>query len=180
MWEAVDVASSEPDQELGPLCASCRRPLRETLRVEILDAIHQDDGPAPSVNVTFCGACGTTISATAVPRPPEPPHVPDPDDPESLEGRFQLRCRELIDEIQRVGFMPGGWIGLIMRRGAVGTARELLASERILPVTPWLVEQGRADLTMEREITRPEWAELFNDADRQEAERRLKQVTEGN
>ncbi len=75
-----------------------------------------------------------------------------------------------------MGFTPGGWIGLIMRQGAVGATRELLSVGRILPVTPWLVEQGRADLTMEREITRPEWADLFDDADRAEAERRLEQV----
>lgn len=168
--------ASESDQELGPVCVSCRRPLRETLRVEVLDASREGDGPAPIVNVTFCGACGTTVSAIPVPRPPERPRVPDPDDPDSLEGRFQLRCRELIDEIQQVGFVPGGWIGLIMRHGAVGAARELLATERILPVTPWLVQQGRADLTMEREITRPEWSGLFDDADRHAAERRLEQA----
>jgi hypothetical protein len=128
--------------------------------------------------VTFCGACGTTLSAVPSPTPPERPRVPDPDDPTSLEGRFQLRCRELIEEIQREGFMPGGWIGLISRRRAVGAARELLSTGRILPVTRWLVDRGHPELTMEREITREEWAGIFDDADRAEAERRLEQAAQ--
>jgi hypothetical protein len=100
------------------------------------------------------------------------------DVPGSLEGRFQVRCRELINEIQVVGFMPGGWIGLITRLGAVPAARELLSTGRILPVTRWLLSQGRVDLTMEREITRQEWADLFDDAERTEAEKRLKRAVE--
>jgi hypothetical protein len=163
--------------EIGPLCPGCRRPLRETLRVDTLEAVGEGQA-GPRVDVTFCGACGTTLSAVPFQRGPEPPRVPDPDDPESLEGRFQLRCRELIEEIQRVGFMPGGWIGLIMRSGAVGAARELLSTGRILPVTPWLLDQGREDLTMEREITRQAWADIFDHAERAEAERRLEQAAE--
>jgi hypothetical protein len=174
-------ASDPVPGRLGPLCPSCRKPLHETLRVGSLDAMHEDDGSDRRVDVTFCGACGTGLSA--VPSVRSPRHlgisrrrnfeVPDPDDPESLEGRFQLRCRELIGEIEQVGFMPGGWISLIMRHGAAGAARELLGAGRVLPVTPWLVAQGRQDLTMEREITRPEWSELFDETDRVEAERRL-------
>jgi hypothetical protein len=177
IWEAVAMTASESyEVERGPLCGSCRRPLRETLRVATVDAIPEGAAAAPKVEVTFCGSCGTTLSATPLPQPPEPLRVPDPDHPESIEGRFQLRCRELIDEIQVIGFTPGGWIGLIQRQGAVGAARELLSAGRILPVTRWLVGQGRADLTMEREITRPEWADLFDDAERAEAESRLEQV----
>lgn len=161
----------------GPLCTSCRRPLIETLRVETIEAVHDGQGASRPVEVTFCGACGTTLSALPRPRPPEPPRVPDPDDPESVEGRFQLRCRELIAQIQEAGFMPGGWIGLIARHGAVGAARELLSTGRILPVTRWLIDQGRAELTMEREISRKEWKTIFDDAERAEAERRLEQAT---
>ncbi len=77
-----------------------------------------------------------------------------------------------------MGFMPGGWIGLIANLGAVGAARQLLSTGRILPVTPWLLSQGRADLTMEREITRPEWADLFDDAERAQADERLKRAAQ--
>jgi hypothetical protein len=164
------------DHVSGPLCANCRRPLRETLRVETVEAVSDGQGAAPLVEVTYCGACGATLSAVQSPRRPEPLRVPDPPDPDSLEGRFQLRCRELIGEIQRAGFTPGGWIGLISRHGAVGAARELLSTGRILPVTPWLVRQGRPELTMEREMTNPEWADIFDDTERAEAERRLERA----
>jgi hypothetical protein len=170
------MSADEPEPGVaGPQCPSCRRPLRETLRIETLEAVGE---ASPRVEVSFCGVCGTTLSAVPPPRPPEPPRVPDPKDPTSDDGRFQLRCRELIDEIQRAGFMPGGWIGLITRLGAVEAARELLSTGRILPVTRWLLDQGRAELTMEHEITREEWAGIFDDAERAEAERRLEQATE--
>jgi hypothetical protein len=169
----------EPQHDVsGPLCTSCRRPLRETLRIETVEAIAGGQGAAPLVEVTYCGACGATLSAVQAPRRPEPLRVPDPQDPESLEGRFQLRCRELIGEIQRAGFTPGGWIGLISRHGAAGAAHELLSTGRVLPVTPWLVRQGRPELTMEREVTCQEWADIFDDTERAEAERRLERAAE--
>jgi hypothetical protein len=179
-------ASESVQSDRGPVCPSCRKPLHETLRVGSLDAMHESDGSAQRVEVTFCGACGTGLSAIPTfrsprhvgPRFPGNFGVPDPDDPGSLEGRFQLRCRELINEIQQVGFTPGGWISLIMQHGAVRAARDLLASGDVLPVTPWLIAQSRPDLTMEHEISRPEWAELFDDADRAEAERRLEASSE--
>lgn len=103
------MSADEPEEGVaGPLCTRCQRPLRETLRVETLEAVADGQGAAPRVEVTFCGACGTTLSAVPPPRPPVPPRVPDPQDPESLDGRFQLRCRELIEAIQDAGFMLGG------------------------------------------------------------------------
>jgi Clp amino terminal domain, pathogenicity island component len=169
-------AAGSRKRVLGPLCPSCRRPLSETLRLETIEAVREGQRASPRVEVTFCGECGTTISALPSPRPHEPPRVPEPADPESVEGRFQLRCRELIEQIQTAGFTPGGWIALIMRHGAVGAARELLSTGRILPVTRWLLEQGRPELTMEREIGSEEWATIFDDAERAEAERRLQQA----
>lgn len=169
----------EPQETVqGPLCASCRQPLRETLRVQTIDALLEGQGPSPRVEVTYCGACRSALSAAPQRRAPEPLRVPDPPEPQSVEGRFQVRCRELIEQIQNAGFTPGGWIGLITRHGAVGAARELLSTGRILPVTRWLLEQGQPDLTMEREITRQEWSTVFDDADRAEAERRLERAAE--
>jgi len=105
--------------------------------------------------------------------------VASPDDEDSTSGRFQLRCRELIGEIRSVGFEPGGWIGLINRLGAVGAAKQLIETHRILPVTRFLVGQGRPDLTMEHEMCDSKWSELFTEAECDEARRRLASV-EGN
>ena len=99
--------------------------------------------------------------------------VVDPDDASSLAGQFQLRCRELVKESITAGFTPGGWIGLINQMGAVEAAQHLLATGNILPVTPWLVEHGRPELTMEHELTQQRWVDLFTDEERAKAARRL-------
>jgi hypothetical protein len=99
--------------------------------------------------------------------------VADPQDASTLAGEFQLRCRELILETIKAGFTPGVWIELINTMGAVEAAKHLLSRGQVLPVTPWLVERGRPELTMEHEITQTRWAEIFSDDDRAEAARRL-------
>jgi hypothetical protein len=57
--------------------------------------------------------------------------------------------------------------------GAVEAAKHLLSIGRVLPVTPWLVEHRRPELTMEHEITQTRWAEVFTDDERADAARRL-------
>jgi hypothetical protein len=99
--------------------------------------------------------------------------VADPDDASTLAGQFQVRCRDLIVEIIAAGFTPGAWIDLINSMGAVEATKHLLSNGRVLPVTPWLIEHGRPELTMEHEITQTRWAELFTDDERADAARRL-------
>ena len=99
--------------------------------------------------------------------------VAAPVDATSLEGQFQLRCRELISEIRALGFEPWLWVALINEVGAVGAARRILADYEVLPVTRWLVGRGHPELTLEREIEQLRWADLFDDTDRSEAVRRL-------
>lgn len=99
--------------------------------------------------------------------------VAAPEDETTPSGKFQLRCGDLISEIQKLGFGPGGWIGLINQLGAVDAAKRLLEDHRILPVTHWLVDQKHPELTMEHEIGQPQWADLFDQSEREEAARRL-------
>jgi hypothetical protein len=167
-----DVGGSAVD---GPICPGCRLPLRETLRNEETAAIGTTESRQAPISITYCGSCGWTISATVAPRARVggQSEVADPDDPSTVAGEFQLRCRELVRETIAAGFTPGGWIGLINRMGAVGAATHLLRTGHVLPVTRWLVQQGRPALTMEHEITQPRWAGLFTDDDRAEAARRL-------
>jgi hypothetical protein len=101
------------------------------------------------------------------------PEVADPEDATTVAGRFQVRCRELIVEIIAAGFTPGVWIELINTMGAVEAAKHLLSIGRVLPVTPWLVEHGRPELTMEHEINQADWAEIFTEDERANAARRL-------
>lgn len=163
----------------GPVCPNCRQPLRENLRSEQIAAVGATDGPQLPIALTYCGSCGWTLSAIPAQRRMSfgevggRLEVANPDDPSTLAGQFQLRCRQLADETVTAGFTPGGWIGLINMMGAVDAARHLLSSGRVLPVTPWLIQRGRPELTMEHEITQTRWAELFTDDDRAEATRRL-------
>lgn len=57
--------------------------------------------------------------------------------------------------------------------GADPAAKRILENRIPLVATPWLVDQGRSDLTMEQEVTQLRWADLFNDSDRAKARRRL-------
>jgi len=99
--------------------------------------------------------------------------VAAPSDETTLEGQFQLRCRDLIAEIRARGFDPFVWVGLINDLGAVRAAKTILADYGVLPVTSWLVERGRPELTLEREVEQLRWADLFDETDRTEAGRRL-------
>lgn len=96
-----------------------------------------------------------------------------PADEQTLEGQFQVQCRELIGEIRSLGFNPNVWVAIINDLGAAGAARKLLANHHELVVTPWLVRRGRPELTWEHAIGQPRWAELCTEAERTEAARRL-------
>ena len=169
-----DQATSESPAR-GPLCPNCREPLRSNLRQE---QVIPEGGTA--VGVTYCGACGWTLACVPARTGGPVRHLPlpfeevaAPADERTLEGQFQLRCRELIGEIRSLGFDPNVWVPMINDLGATGAARKLLADHHELVVTPWLVRQGRPELTLEHEIGQPSWAGLFTQAERDEAARRL-------
>jgi hypothetical protein len=102
--------------------------------------------------------------------------VDPPSDGTTTEGQFQLRSRDLIGEIRALGFDPFVWVGLINDVGAVGAAKTILSEYGVLPVTQWLVDQNRPELTLEREIQETRWADLFDEADRSTAALRIASV----
>jgi hypothetical protein len=168
----------------GPICPNCRLPLRENLRHEQTVARDSSGGePLRSVNLTYCGACGWTLSVNAARNTfvdadgPGRDEVAASADPTSLPGRFQLRCSELVDEIEALGFTPRGWISLVNQLGAVEATKHLLTEDRILPVTQWLVDQGHAELTMEQAVSDPAWEGLFTEVERATANDRLERLT---
>jgi len=165
------------------MCPNCRESLREGLRQERLTPSQGgDSAPSTSVIVVYCASCGwiLDVSRTPVGRisafgavPPGLEEVQAPESEESLEGQFQVRCRDLIAETRTLGFNPNVWVDMINHLGAVEAAKKLLADNHVLVATPWLVMRGRDDLTLEHEIGLPRWAELFTDEDRAEAANRL-------
>lgn len=180
--------STEHEQEprasrLGPICPNCRQALRGNIAYEQLAASHvSGTSPARLTLVTYCANCGWTLEARASRRPFSPANdgqdavVADPEDPSSLEGTFQLRCKELVEQITALNFYPTGWIRLINRRGALGAAQHLLETQRILPVSHWLVGQHHEELSLEHELREARWQALFTDEQRAEALRRLEQL----
>jgi hypothetical protein len=165
------------DSSRGPVCPHCREPLRGNLRQEQVtpqDGSGSGSGPKLAMTVTYCGSCRWTLHlAPASNGRPRHEEVAAPADEQTLEGRFQLRCRELIGEIRTLGFDPNVWVAMINSLGAAEAAKKLLADHQMLVATPWLLRRGRPDLTMEHAIGQPEWAALFTDDERAEAARRL-------
>jgi hypothetical protein len=157
----------------GPVCPHCREPLRGHLRQELLTPQDTTEpGPELAVTITYCGSCGWTLHLAPVQAGAPAGHgwggheeVAAPADEQTLEGQFQLRCRELIGEIRSLGFDPNVWVAMINNLGAAEAARKLLADHHMLVVTPWLVGRGRPDLTLEHEIGQPRWAGLFTARD---------------
>jgi hypothetical protein len=176
----TEANTARESQSSGPICTNCRQPIRKNLRYEQIGArsVSENEPQSPTV-VTFCGSCGWTLSVDLARSPfltdrhPQNMEVVVLEDETTLDGQFQLRCRELIGEISALGFKPGGWIGLINTHGAAGAAKYLLSSHRILPVTHWLVDNGRVELTMEQAIVQPKWTDLFTNEERTEATHRL-------
>jgi hypothetical protein len=148
------------------------------LQTERLDAEGpSSDGVPMQVLVVYCRSCGHSlhvelarpIQTALAGRAP----VAEAADPDTLDGRFQVRCRDLITQIREMGFEPNVWVDMINRLGAAGAAKTLLETKRPLVATPWLVSRNRSDLTLEHEIMELRWADLFDDDDRAEAARRL-------
>jgi hypothetical protein len=132
------------------------------------------------VTIVYCHACGWMLDvAPARPRASTAfglggvEEVGAPAVEESLEGEFQMRCRDMVNETRSLGFNPNVWVSMINTTGATDTARKLLADHHVLVATPWLVERGHAELTVEFEIGQPKWGELFTEEERSEAARRL-------
>ena len=127
--------------------------------------------------VVYCRSCGLTLHLE-ISRPLPTAvsgraAVTEPSDPDTLDGRFQVRCRDLITQIRKMGFEPNVWVDMINDLGATGAAKTLLATKRRLVATPWLTSRDRSDLTLEHEIMEQRWADLFDNDERAEARRRL-------
>jgi hypothetical protein len=165
----------------GPVCPHCQEPLRANLRQEqVVPQGMPGPGPQLAMTLTYCGRCGRTLHLAPAQESIPAGHglagyeeVVVPVDEQTLEGQFQVRCRELIGEIRSLGFDPNVWVAMINSLGAAGAASKLLADHHMLAVTPWLVRRGRPELTLEQEIGQPRWTGLFTDEERAEATRRL-------
>jgi hypothetical protein len=164
------------DQSQWPICPGCGAPLRGNLQFGRLDA--QDVSKAGSitrVSAIYCGSCGVCLQIDPLRfiQASGGVAIADPADPSTLDGLFQLRCRDLVEEIRSLGFDPFVWVDMINDLGATAAAKRIVAARIHLVATRWLIEAGRPELTLEHEMTDLRWADLFDDEVRSEAARRL-------
>lgn len=94
---------------------------------------------------------------------------------DDLERAFHARMLALCDRAERecAGFHPGCLRRRIDECGGLRAAQELVEAENAPGGFVRLWELGRLDLSVEREIQRPEWDLLFDDAQRARAAERL-------
>jgi hypothetical protein len=173
----IVVPTSETDDHpQGPVCPECREPLLGNLKTGRLDAEESSNSEVPTrVAVVYCGSCGLSLHIEPVRLGQTAARVPivERDDPATLDGLFQLRCRDLVTQIREMGFEPHVWVDMINDLGATDAAKRILEANLPLVATHWLVGQDRSDLTLEHEIMEVRWADLFDDDERAEADRRL-------
>src|SRR6266480_7924576 len=71
------------------------------------------------------------------------------------------------------GYTATRFLGMVVERGGLETARYLLHAEKVSDGYTALWERGRLDLTVEAIILQPEWRDLFSEIEREIARRRL-------
>jgi HNH endonuclease len=94
-----------------------------------------------------------------------------------LERRFEREMRDGLPELKRLGYNPTYFIRMMNDMGAARAVRALIDSPGESEGFTRLWEMGHLELSAEAVVAdQPEWAELFDDDQRQKARRRLEQV----
>ena len=94
----------------------------------------------------------------------------------NLEKRFHADMLNIYENAKReCSYNATRFLSMVYERGGVGAARQLLAAPIISDGFVRLWELGRADLTVEALVLRPEYEPLFTDEERSIAKRRLGQ-----
>lgn len=95
----------------------------------------------------------------------------------ATEHEFTEAMLDICRQAKRIGYRPGRFQQMILDKGGLRTAQDLLVRSRASAegfTTLW--ELGRLDLSMEALVLRERWAALFTDAERAEASRRLREM----
>src|SRR5436190_23748324 len=73
------------------------------------------------------------------------------------------------------GYNATRFLGMVVERGGLETARYLLHAQTVSECYAALWERKRLDLTVEAMILQPEWLALFSDVERRIAVNRLRE-----
>jgi hypothetical protein len=97
------------------------------------------------------------------------------DDRELLMARLDKALLESYEEAKRLKYTASYFFQMLTELGGLETARHLLWKDQPSEGFTRLWELRRLDLTVEAVVLRPEFAALFNDAERKIARQRLMQ-----
>ncbi|WP_062428723.1 GmrSD restriction endonuclease domain-containing protein [Herbidospora daliensis] len=102
---------------------------------------------------------------------PIPSSSPDPD-----HTAFEAAMRSIYDRARsEANYHASYFLSMLAEHGGLATARRLLKSPAVSDGFAALWERGRLDLTVEALVLRPEFAELFTEAETEIARHRLEQ-----
>lgn len=87
--------------------------------------------------------------------------------PTDLELQFinemKMICQKAKEEL---GYNPSRFLQMISENGAIETAKTLINKDGLSTGFVFLIERGRADLTMENSVLKEKYKSLFTDAER--------------
>jgi hypothetical protein len=91
-----------------------------------------------------------------------------------LEKRFHLAMLEIYRRAKsEAGYNASRFLGMVSDQGGYEAARTLLHAAKVSDGYTALWERKRLDLTVEAVILKPEWRDLFSNAERDIARNRL-------
>lgn len=91
-----------------------------------------------------------------------------------LETKFDDAMVRVYEAASReAGYHATRFLQMVRRRGGVEAARRLLAAPGVSAGFTALRRAGRLDITVEAQVLRPQFSELFTDAERETARLRL-------
>ena len=93
-----------------------------------------------------------------------------------LEGDLEVAFRDGVRRCQRLGYNPSYFVRMLDEHGALGTARQLLATSSTSEGFTRLWELGHLELTVEAIVLRPRFQPLFTPTELRLACRRLQEL----
>lgn len=99
------------------------------------------------------------------------------DDRKRLENKFNQAMLRIYERAKKeCKYTATRFFQMISEHGGLNTARILINAHNLSDGFTELWQRGRLDLTVEAEILKPEWKELFTDEQRKIARNRLKDL----
>lgn len=93
----------------------------------------------------------------------------------ALQAKFHGEMLALYDHCARIGFRPVLFRRLVVLKGGVEAARELVFKPGTTGLER-LIEAGKTELSMEAAMTRPDYRVLFTPLEIKEAAKRLEGI----